>query len=138
MKSEASPLHGSILNAWSTNDRVTTFLVEQLPDSLWEAAVPGSSRRTIRVIASHMHNARCSWIKTLGKPHGVAVPQAVDRHRATRSQLVRALKRSGPGIASLLTLARSSGKTRDSAHTGLCMAQSTARRGACADVLRRS
>jgi uncharacterized damage-inducible protein DinB len=105
MKSEASPLHGSILNAWSTNDRVTTFLVEQLPDALLDAAVPGSPRRTIRVIASHMHNARCMWIKTLGKPHGVAVPQAVDRHRVTRSQLVRALKRSGPGIASLLALA---------------------------------
>jgi uncharacterized damage-inducible protein DinB len=105
MKSEASPLHGSILNAWSTNDRVTTFLVEQLPDALLDAAVPGSPRRTIRAIASHMHNARCMWIKTLGKPHGVAVPQAVDRHRATRSQLVRALKRSGPGIASLLALA---------------------------------
>jgi uncharacterized damage-inducible protein DinB len=105
MKSEASPLHGSILNAWSTNDRVTTFLVEQLPDALLDAAVPGSPRRTIRVIASHMHNARCMWIKTLGKPHGVAVPQAVDRYRATRSQLVRALKRSGPGIASLLALA---------------------------------
>ncbi len=42
MKSEGSPLHDSILNAWSTNDRVTTFLVEQLPDSLWDAAVPGS------------------------------------------------------------------------------------------------
>ena len=105
MKSEASPLHGSILNAWSTTDRVTTFLVEQLPDALWGAAVPGSPRRTIRVIASHMHNARCSWIKTLGKPHGVAVPKPVDRHRATRSQLVRALKRSGPGIAGLLALA---------------------------------
>jgi uncharacterized damage-inducible protein DinB len=105
MKLEESPLHGSILNAWLTNDRVTTFLVEQLPDPLWEAAVPGSPRRTIRVIASHMHNARCSWIKTLGKPHGVTVPEAVDRHRATRSQLVRAMKRSGSGIASLLALA---------------------------------
>ena len=105
MKWEASPLRGSILNAWSTNDRVTTFLVEQLPDALLDAAVPGSPRRKIRVIASHMHNARCMWIKTLGKPHGVAVPQAVDRQRATRPQLVRALKRSGPGIASLLALA---------------------------------
>ncbi len=42
MKLEASPLHDSILNAWSTNDRVTTFLVEQLPDSLLDAAFPGS------------------------------------------------------------------------------------------------
>jgi hypothetical protein len=42
VKSGASPLHGSILNAWSTNDRVTAFLVEQLPAALWDAAVPGS------------------------------------------------------------------------------------------------
>ncbi len=90
MRLGVAPLHDSILNAWSTNDRVTTFLVEQLPDSLWDAAVPGSPRRTIRMIAGHMHNAPCMWIKTLGKPHGVAVPQAVDRHRATRSQLVGA------------------------------------------------
>ncbi len=69
MKSEASPLHDSILNAWSTNDRVTTFLVEQLPDSICDVAVPGSPRRTVRVIASHMHNeeARCKFIFPAGK-----------------------------------------------------------------------
>ena len=104
MKSGASPLHDSILTAWSTNDRVTTFLVEQLPAALWDAALPGSPRRTIRMLAGHIHNVRCMWIKTLGQPHGIAVPPAVDRHRVTRSQLVRALKRSGRGIAGLLTL----------------------------------
>ena len=104
MKSGASPLHDSILGAWSTNDRVTAFLVEQLPAALWGAAVPGSPRRTIRMIAGHIHNVRCTWIKTLGQPHGIAVPGAVDRHRVTRSQLVRALKRSGRGIAGLLAL----------------------------------
>jgi uncharacterized damage-inducible protein DinB len=61
-------------------------------------------QRTIRRLASHIHNARCSWIKTLGKPHGIAVPAMVDRHRVSRSELIRALKDSGRGIASLLTL----------------------------------
>ena len=104
MKSTSSSLRGSVLNAWSTNNRITSFLVEQLPAPLWDAAVPGCPRRTIRMIAGHIHNARSMWIKTLGKPHGIAVPPAVDRHRVTPSQLIRALDRSGGGIASLLTL----------------------------------
>jgi uncharacterized damage-inducible protein DinB len=104
VKSSSSPLSDSILKAWSTNNRITIFLVEQLPAELWDALVPGCPRRTIRMLASHIHNARCMWIKTLGRPHGVAVPPAVDRHRVSRSQLVRALKRSGRGIASLLAL----------------------------------
>jgi uncharacterized damage-inducible protein DinB len=97
-----SPLRSSILEAWSTTNRVSVFLLEQLPDALWGAAVPGSPRRTIRIIAGHLHNVRCGWIKTLGEPHGIAVPRAVDRYRVTRSQLIRAMKRSGRGIASLL------------------------------------
>src|SRR5262245_50238058 len=98
-------LHDSILEAWSTNNRVTSSLIEQLPTALWKASVPGAPRRTVQMVAGHMHNARCMWIKTLGKPHGIAVPPAVDRRNVTRSQLIRALKRSGAGIASLLSLA---------------------------------
>jgi uncharacterized damage-inducible protein DinB len=103
-KSRSSPLGGSILRTWATCNRITIFLVERLPDALWDAAVPGCPRRTIRMIAGHIHNARCMWIKTLGKPHGIALATAVDRHRVSRAELVRALKRSGRGIASLLAL----------------------------------
>jgi uncharacterized damage-inducible protein DinB len=54
------------------------------------------------MLAGHIHNARCMWIKTLGAPHGITVPPSVDRGRVSRAQLVHALKRSGRGIASLL------------------------------------
>src|SRR5882672_3401147 len=94
----------SILDAWSTNARVTAFLVGQLPPALWEAAVPGSPRRTIRMLAAHLHNSRRAWIRTLGRPHGIEVPAAVNRFKVSRAELVRALKESGRGIASLLTL----------------------------------
>ena len=100
----ASPLslRNSILNAWATSNRTTVFLIEQLPPVLWAAPVPGSPRRTVRMIAGHMHNARCMWIKTLGRPHGIPVPPSVDRRRVGRAELVRALNRSHEGIASLL------------------------------------
>jgi uncharacterized damage-inducible protein DinB len=97
-------LREAILAAWRTNNRVTLFLFEHLPPSLWAAAVPGAPRRTIRMIAGHIHNSRCMWIKTLGQPHGLEVPSSVNRHRVGARQLVPALRRSGVGIASLLEL----------------------------------
>jgi uncharacterized damage-inducible protein DinB len=97
-------LRETILNTWRTNNRVTVFLVEHLPAVLWTAAVPGAPRRTIRMIAGHMHNARCMWIKTLGQEQGVPVPRSVDRRRVARRELVPALQRSSRGILRLLTL----------------------------------
>jgi uncharacterized damage-inducible protein DinB len=100
-----------LLDAWRTNNRVTVFLVEHLPDELWRARVPGAPRRTVRMIAGHIHNARRMWIKTLGKEFGIAVPQAVDRHRVSQKQLVRALDQSSRGISRLLELGCARGGT---------------------------
>ena len=100
-----------ILQAWKTNARVTAFLVEQLPPALWEAGVPEVPRRTIRMIASHIHNSRCSWIKTIGKEHGIAVPARVDRLRVSRKDLLSALERSGRGMSELLQFGLDRGGT---------------------------
>jgi len=95
-------LRDTIFDAWKTNNRVTIFLVEHLPAKLWDARVPGSTRRTIRMIAGHIHNARCMWIKTLGEEHGIAVPRNVDRHKVKPEGLIPALKLSSTGILNLL------------------------------------
>jgi uncharacterized damage-inducible protein DinB len=100
----AADLRGSILAAWKTNNRVSIFLVENLPSALWDASVPGAPRRTIRMIAGHIHNARCMWIAMVGKEHGIPVPARVDRRRVGRRELVAALKRSSRGIDALLRL----------------------------------
>jgi uncharacterized damage-inducible protein DinB len=104
MTTMIASLHGSILDAWATNARVTAFLVSKIPRALWEAPLPEESRRTIRALAAHLHNSRRAWIRVLGRPHGVEVPDAVDRYRVSRSELVRALRGSGRGIAALLEL----------------------------------
>src|SRR5260221_11996812 len=92
-----------LLAAWRTNNRVTVFLVERLPQELWGATVPGAPRRTVRMIAGHIHNARCMWIKTLGKEHGIALPRAVNRHKVEPKQLLSALDHSSRGMTNLLT-----------------------------------
>lgn len=99
-----------ILTAWHTNSRVTSFLVERIPDALWDLPIPGTTRRkTIRMIAAHLHNCRCSWTKTLGHEHGIAVPMRVDRYKVPRRELLTALKRSANGIEAVLRLGIAAG-----------------------------
>jgi len=63
------------------------------------------------MIAGHIHNARCTWIKTLGEDYGIAAPRQVDRHKVEPKELISALGRSSRGIASLLTLGLDHGGT---------------------------
>lgn len=95
----------SIVSAWQTNNRITSEFVASLPSNVWTLEVPGVPRRTVRNIAAHLHNSRCSWIRTLGSEHAIAVPARVDRHRASPRQVATALSRSGAGIEALLRLA---------------------------------
>lgn len=97
-------LSRALVDTWRTNNRVTVYLFENLPEDLWSAKVPGAPRRTVRMIAGHIHNCRCMWIKMLGRSHGLAAPPAVDRYRVTRRHLLPALERSSRGICRLLEL----------------------------------
>ena len=103
-----SDLADSVLAAWRTNHRVTVFLLQHLPRELWSQKVPGSPRRTVRMIAGHIHNARCMWIKWLGREHRITVPCAVDRHRVKPASLIAALEKC-KGIEALLRLGLETG-----------------------------
>ena len=95
---------GAIIAAWRTNNRATTYLVEQLPSAVWSRQVPGISRLTVGMIAAHIHNSRCSWIRSIGARHGVKVPRRVDLRRVRPKELVRALSRSSKGMIDLIEL----------------------------------
>ena len=100
-----------LIAAWRTNNRVTVYLIKHLPADLWSMHVPGSPRRTIRMLAAHIHNARCSWIKMIGERHGVVVPESVDGRVVRPAELTRALERSSRGVIELIKL----GLSRDGA-----------------------
>lgn len=95
-------IEDSVLSAWRTSNRITVLLIRGLPNAIWTAAVPGVPRKTIQMIGGHLHNSRCGWLKTLGMPHGIAVPAAVDRRGVSRRELVAALNRSSKGMEALL------------------------------------
>ena len=100
---------GRLIAAWRTNDRATTYLVAHLPASLWTRRVPGVPRLTVGMIAAHIHNIRCRWIKSLGAAHGVEVPRLVDRRRVRPADLVKALSRSSDGMVDLIELGMANG-----------------------------
>jgi uncharacterized damage-inducible protein DinB len=61
------------------------------------------------MIAAHIHNCRCAWIKSLGAAHGVAVPRRVDLRRVRPPELVKALSRSSEGMVHLIELGIANG-----------------------------
>jgi len=94
----------ALIAAWHTNNRVTTYLIENLPPELWSRQIPGSPRRTVRMLAAHFHNSRCMWIKMIGDGHGIAVPRSVDGRTVRPAELTRALARSSEGMIALIRL----------------------------------
>ncbi len=94
--------HDNLLSAWRTNNRVTEFFFENLPSELWSKKIPGAPQRTIRMMAGHIHNARCMWIKMIGRQYAIKEPKSVGRRRVSRRALLQALERSSQGIIELL------------------------------------
>lgn len=92
----------SILDAWQTNNRVTCYLIEQISDTLWESKIPGYRQKTVQMIAGHLHNTRCMWIKYIGKNFGITIPDQVDRYHLSQNELIDALCVSSNTVAKLL------------------------------------
>jgi uncharacterized damage-inducible protein DinB len=99
---KAKPRHIDLISTWRTSNRITEFFLENLPDELWSKKIPGAPQRTIRMVAGHIHNARCMWIKMIGRQYGIKTPKSVDRRRVGRRELLRALKRSNQCVIELL------------------------------------
>lgn len=99
----------SPISAWRTSNRVTVEFILALPLTVWTLEIPGVPRRTVRGILAHLHNARCRWIKTLGREHGIAAPLAVDQRRVTQRQLAAALRRSSAAMEALLAMGTAAG-----------------------------
>jgi uncharacterized damage-inducible protein DinB len=90
----------ALLNAYSTNDKITRYLVENLTDEAWRAEPPGGKGRTVAAIVSHIHNVRVMWLKAGAK--GSKIPDQLDRHTVTRQQALKALAVSHDAMADLL------------------------------------
>jgi uncharacterized damage-inducible protein DinB len=99
----------ALIAAWRTSHRVTVYLIEHLPARMWSKSISGYPRRTVQMIAAHLHNSRCMWIKMLASRHGIATPRPVDHRRVRPAALVRALERSSEGMIKVIRLGAARG-----------------------------
>lgn len=91
-----------LLDTWKTADKVNHRFFRKLHQDLWALTVPGIPRKTVRMIAGHIHNSRCMWIRMIGRHYGIEVPASVNRYQVSKLMLLAALKQSNQGILKLL------------------------------------
>jgi len=90
---------GSLLNAFETNNRISRYLVENVPQEVWTAKPPGGKGRTIAAIAAHMHNVRVMWLKAAKAEE---IPEQLDRTTVSSELAVRAFDSSCRALSQVI------------------------------------
>ncbi len=94
----ALDLASSVVSALATSERINQFLLESLPDAVWNAEPPEG--RTIAAIAAHLHNVRLMWLKVAAK--GSRIPPQLDKAKVTRAQARKGFAASYAAIEKLV------------------------------------
>lgn len=100
-KTKPFVLIDALLAMYATNNRITRYLIENLPEEAWRAEPPGGRGRTVAAIASHIHNVRGMWLKAAGGE----VVDKIEHRTATRAEALAALDRSQAALSDLLAAA---------------------------------
>lgn len=97
-ESYSTQLPLALLNALDTNNRISLYLIENLPSAAWKAKLPDGKGRTIAAMVAHMHNVRVMWLKAAKAEE---VPEQQDRATVTPAQATRALESSRAALHKL-------------------------------------
>jgi uncharacterized damage-inducible protein DinB len=92
-------LPAALVNAFDTNNRINTYLIENLPAPAWESKTSDGKGRTIAAIVAHMHNVRVMWLKAA--KHG-DIPEQLDRATVTPAEASRALESSRSALSAMI------------------------------------
>lgn len=97
-KSKPFVLVDALLEMYAANNRITRYLIENLPEEAWRAEPPGGKGRTVAAIAAHIHNVRGMWLKAAG---GELVDK-IEPQTVTRVEALACLDRSHVALTKLL------------------------------------
>lgn len=92
----------ALLDTWKTTQQVTVYLIKNIEPDLWNKKIPGYRVKTIGMLAIHLHNSRCTWIKSFTKKHFPNTLTRIDANHGTRKELLTALNQSNEGMVKLL------------------------------------
>jgi len=90
----------SLLNAFNTNNRISQYLIDNLPSTAWNLKPPEGKGRTIAAMVAHMHNVRVMWLKAAKAKD---IPEQLDRTTVSPGQAVRALELSRHALSQVLS-----------------------------------
>ena len=108
----SADLRQALLEIYTVNDRINQLILEHLDPGAWNARPPARNARTIAAIFTHMHNARCKWLR-LSAPH-LNMPAQLDRTGCKKKQARAALAESALRCSEMLAeaLCRPQGRVR--------------------------
>jgi len=92
----------ALLETWKTTSQVTVYLVKNIPPELWNNGIPGYPRKTIGMLAIHLHNARCMWVKSIEKEKLGKGLTRINPNTGTRKQVMIALNLSSKAMLNVL------------------------------------
>ncbi len=86
----------ALIKAFDTNNRISQYLIENVPAEAWNAKPPDGKGRTVAAIVAHMHNVRVMWLKAAKAEE---IPDQLDRATVTPAEARRALDRSWKALS---------------------------------------
>jgi uncharacterized damage-inducible protein DinB len=100
-KKAAAPFQpvDALLEAFATSQRITLYLLENIPDEAWNAEPPGGKGRDIPAIVAHIHNVRLMWLKAAGKD--IELPEKLERS-SSKKEAATALDASFQALDTLI------------------------------------
>lgn len=98
-------LKAGLLSSLATSNRITCYLIENIPADAWFAKPPEGKGRSIAAIAVHIHNVRRMWLKAVGS---AAIPEKLEEN-ATAKETLKALGQSQDALASVIAGSLDSG-----------------------------
>ena len=109
-RGRALDVEQELIEAFRQSGRVSEYLVEVLPASLWRTAPPGGRGRSLAAIVAHMQSVRRTFARMGGARRARA--SSLDRNRSTPLQAQRALRQSTEDLARLFETAIAARRAR--------------------------
>ena len=100
--SKTIELGEALARTFETNARITEYLLESLPATVWRGSPEGYQGRCIAEIAAHVHNVRRMWLKPLASRAGVPVPAQAERASLKPDAALQLLRESAPALAAVV------------------------------------
>ncbi|MEO8130796.1 MAG: DinB family protein [Bryobacteraceae bacterium] len=90
----------AMLAAYATNNRINTFLIQNVPDPAWREKPPGGKGRNIASMVAHIHNVRLMWLKSAAAD--APMPQKLEGDEFSKEEAVAALEISRLALEEVL------------------------------------